>query len=164
MKHLATRLCSAGWLVGALLAASSCRHPQDCAVAITSPPLLGFAFSTDTVVGGTGFRKAEAFTAYLVRYKNADFSQPLDTVRATKPGGNFHYIDRTLFCNLPAGGGATDPRSYRLEVPATKHRYDIADPVVQYDATAECTRSLARLDALVNGQRVDVRRGYVLTR
>ncbi len=164
MKRLATRLSPALLALGTLLAASGCGQHQDCPVAMTSPPMLGLTFSTDTLGGGSGFRKAEALSAYLVRYKNADFSQPLDTVRTGKVGGNFYYTGRTLFCSLPASTGTTDPRSYRLEVPAVSRRYDITDIIVQYDGTAECTSSLSRLDALLNGQRIDARRGYVLTK
>lgn len=163
MKHPFTPFCSSLLLVGTLLAASSCRR-QQCELAATGPPLLGFAFSTDTLAAGKGFRKAEALSAYLVRYKNADLSQPLDTVRTSQRPGSFYYVDRTLFCNLPASAGPADPRSYRLEVPAATRRYDITDIGLQYDGTAECSRSISRLDALVNGQRVDARRGFVLTK
>lgn len=76
----------------------------------------------------------------------------------------FYYVDRTLFCNFPAVGDPTGPHSYRLEVPATRKRYDISDIVLEYGGMDNCTRTLARLDALLNGQRVDARRGYVLTR
>jgi hypothetical protein len=162
MKNLFTPFCPAILLVGTLLAASSCR--RECALAETGPPRLGFAFSTDTLAAGTGFRKAEALSAYLVRYKNADLSQPIDTVRTGQRPGNFYYVDRTLFCNLPASAGPSDPLSYRLEVPAATRRYDITDIGLQYDGTAECSRSISRLDALVNGQRVDARRGFVLTK
>jgi len=162
MKNLFTPFCSTILLAGTLLAASSCR--QECGQAETGPPLLGFAFSTDTLAAGTGFRKAEAFSAYLVRYKKADFSQPIDTVRTGQRPGNFYYVDRTLFCNFPASPGPADPLSYRLEVPAATRRYDITDIGLQYDGTADCSRSISRLDALVNGQRVDMRRGYVLTK
>jgi hypothetical protein len=162
MKQLFTPLRPAALLVGTLLMASSCR--QGCGLAETGPPLLGFAFSTDTLAGGAGFRKAEAFSAYLVRYKNADLTQPLDTVRTTQRPGNFYYVDRTLFCNFPASAGPADPHSYRLEVPGVARRYDITDINLQYDGTADCGRSISRLDALVNGQRVDARRGFVLTK
>jgi hypothetical protein len=162
MKHLFTPVYPTLLLAGALLVASGCR--RECALAETGPPLLGFAFSTDTLAAGKGFRKAEALSAYLVRYKDADLSQPLDTVRAGQRPGNFYYVDRTLFCNFPASTGPTDPRSYRLEVPAATRRYDITDIGLQYDGTADCSRSISRLDALVNGQRVDARRGYVLTK
>jgi hypothetical protein len=162
MKHLSTPPRIAPLLIIMLLAASSCQ--QKCGLAETGPPLLGIAFSTDTLGAGTGFRKAEALSAYLVRYKNADLSQPLDTVRTSQRPGNFYYVDRTLFCNFPASAGPADPHSYRLEVPAATRRYDITDIGLQYDGAAACSRSISRLDALVNGQRVDARRGYVLTK
>lgn len=140
-------------------------HP--CYPADTGPPPFGIAFSTDTLGAGAGFRKAEAFSAYLVRYRGADFSQPLDTLRASdryKAPTVFYYVDRTLFCNFPAVGGPSDPRSYRLEVPAAKKRYDISDITLEYGGVDNCTRTISRLDALLNGQRVDARRGYVLTK
>jgi hypothetical protein len=163
MSQLYTQFCTAALLISALLAASSC-HRKECGPAETGPPSLGFAFSTDTLAAGAGFRKAEALSAYLVRYKKADLSQPLDTVRTSQRPGNFYYLDRTLFCNFPASAGPADPLSYRLEVPAVKRRYDITDIVLQYDGTDDCSRTISRLDALVNGQRVDARRGFVLTK
>lgn len=162
MEYMPTPFSSALLLVGTLLAASSCR--QQCGLSETGPPFLGFVFSTDTVAAGTGFRKAEALSAYLVRYKNADLSQPIDTVRTNSRPSNFYYVDRRLFCNLPASAGPTDPHSYRLEVPAVQRRYDITDIVLQYGDIDDCSRSISRLDALVNGQRVDVRQGFVLTK
>ncbi|QKG53158.1 hypothetical protein [Hymenobacter sp. BRD67] len=147
-------------LASCLLAFSSCH--KDCAPAITAPQPFSIAFSTDTLSTGRGFHKAEALSAYLVRYADTELSQPLDTVRTSQKPGNFFYVDRTLFCNFPASAGAADPHSYRLEVPATKSRYDIQAVVLQYGGTTACTRSIDRLDALVNGQRVDARRGYVV--
>jgi hypothetical protein len=120
MKHLSTPPRIALLLISTLLAASSCQ--QKCGLAETGPPLLGIAFSTDTLGAGTGFHKAEALSAYLVRYKNADLSQPLDTVRTSQRPGNFYYVDRTLFCNFPASAGPADPHSYRLLRAATISR------------------------------------------
>lgn len=141
---------------------------QRCGDSESPPPHLGFALSTDTLgTASKGFRKAEAFSAYVVFYGGPDFSQPLDTVRATKQPSNFYYVDRTMFCNLaiPSNGArSSEPRSYRLAVPAAGRRYDISDAVLQYGGADECTRSLDRLDVLVNTQRVDVRRGYTLTK
>jgi len=151
------------------LAASSLAgcNLRPCASANAGPPLLGLVFSTDTLGTGPGFRKAEALSAYLVRYRGADFSLPLDTLRASdryRSPTAFYYVDRTLFCNFPATAGPSDPRSYRLEVPATKKRYDLSDIVFEYGGVDNCTRTVARLDMLVNGQRVDARRGYTLTK
>lgn len=146
-------------------AGTGCR--KDCYMADTGPPQFGLAFSTDTLGTGGGFRKAEAFSAYLVRYRGADFSQPQDTLWAKnqRQGPNvFYYVDRTMFCNFPAVGGATDPQSYRLEVPAARKRYDISAIALEYGGTTDCSRTIARLDALINGQRVDARRGYTLTK
>jgi hypothetical protein len=156
----------AGLLALAAGSLTSCNlHP--CSSSETGPPPFGIAFSTDTLGTGTGFRKAEALSAYLVRYKGVDFSQPLDTLRANdryKSPTVFYYVDRTLFCNFTAIGGPSDPHSYRLEVPAVKKRYDIRDIVLEYGGVDDCTRTIARLDALLNGQRIDARRGYVLTK
>ncbi len=148
-------------LVGLIFVGGGCRK---CLPNEAGPPSVGFAFSTDTVGTGLGFRKAEALSAYLVRYAGPDLSRPLDTVRTGQMPGNFYYVDRTLFCNFPADAGSTGPQSYRLEVPASKRRYDVADIVLQYGGYNDCTRSIDRLDALVNGQRVDLCRGYTLTK
>ena len=126
------------------------------------PPVLGFVFSTDTLGTGKGFRKAEALSAYAVRYAGQDLTEPLDTVRATQRSGSFYYVDRTLFCNFPINNLATGAHSYRVEVPAAQRRYDIKDIVLQYGGVSDCTTSIDRLDALLNGQRVDARRGYPL--
>ena len=129
------------------------------------PLPFGLAFSTDTLGTGKGFHQAEAFSAYLVRYRGADFTQPLDTLRAQdKVPRVFYYVDRTMFCNFPAISGSDGPGSYRLAVPAAQRNYDITDIVLEYGGTSECTRSINRLDALVNGQRADARRGYVITK
>jgi hypothetical protein len=165
MKYFDARFLAALLALG-FCGFTSC-NLNHCAPAETGPQPFGLAFSTDTLGAGTGFRKAEAFSAYLVRYRAADFSQPLDTLRATdrtKAPIVFYYVDRTLFCNFPAVGGPSDPHSYRLEVPAVKKRYDISDIVLEYGGIDDCTRTLARLDALLNGQRVDARRGFVLTK
>ena len=53
-----------------LLAAASCSCPKN----EPPPPQFMLAFSADTLApGGVGFRKAEIRTAYLVRYRAADF-------------------------------------------------------------------------------------------
>jgi hypothetical protein len=165
MSYYYTRFM-AGLLGVAACSLTGCNlHP--CYSSESGPPPFGMAFSTDTLGAGTGFRKAEAFSAYLVRYRGSDFSQPIDTLRANdraKAPTAFYYVDRTLFCNFPAVGGPTDPRSYRLEVPAAKKRYDISDIVLEYGGVDDCTRTVARLDAQLNGQRIDARRGYVLTK
>ncbi|GAA4507469.1 hypothetical protein GCM10023172_38130 [Hymenobacter ginsengisoli] len=156
----------AGWLGLAACSLTSCNlHP--CYPNDPGPQPFGVAFSTDTLGTGKGFRKAEAFSAYLVRYRGADFSQPLDTLRASdrpKLPMVFYYVDRTLFCNFPAVGSPSDPHSYRLEVPASQKRYDISDIVLEYGGVDNCTRTIGRFDALINGQRVDTRRGYVATK
>ena len=151
--------------LGLVAAGAGCR--KDCYLAATAPQSFGMAFSTDTLGAGVGFRKAEAFSAYLVRYRGANFSQPQDTLWAKNQRQvptAFYYVDRTMFCNFPAIGSATDPRSYRLVVPAASKRYDVSDIVLEYGGTTDCSRTLNRLDALINGQRVDARRGYTLTK
>jgi hypothetical protein len=165
MSHHYTRF------VAALLGLGACGltgcNLRPCASSDTGPPPFGLAFSTDTLGAGTGFRKAEALSAYLVRYQGVAFTQPVDTLRANdrfKSPTAFYYVDRTLFCNFTAVGGPADPHSYRLEVPAAKKRYDISDIVLEYGGVDDCTRTVARLDAQLNGQRIDARRGYVLTK
>ena len=150
----------AGGLVLAALLGAGCRR---CGASESGPAQYGLAFSTDTLGVGKGFRRAEVATAYLVRYTNADYTQPLDTVRALQKPGNFFYVDRRWFCILPFTG-SNPPRSYRLEVPAARRRYDITDIVLQYGSVEDCTRTIARLDALVNGQRRDGRQGDELTK
>jgi hypothetical protein len=138
---------------------------KKCAPNATGPLPFGLALSTDTLGTGKGFRKAEAFSAYLVRYRGADLTQPLDTLRpqAVVPR-NFYYVDRTMFCNFPAASNPDGPHSYRLAVPAAQRSYDIADIVLEYGGITDCTQNVNRLDALLNGQRVDARRGYVITK
>lgn len=165
---------SYSWRLAALLALAAglalggCKKSSPeapCPLALTGPLPLGLAFSTDTVGTGLGFRKAEAFSAYLVRYKGPGQTEPLDTLRPQdKVPTAFCYVDKTLFCNILAIENPTGPRSYRLVVPAAQRRYDIADIVLEYGGVENCTRTISRFDALVNGQRVDVRRGYVITK
>ena len=53
-----------------LLAAAGC----SCPPSMPAPPVFMLAFSADTLApGGVGFRKTEIRTAYLVRYRAADF-------------------------------------------------------------------------------------------
>lgn len=136
-----------------------------CPLYLPSPLPFGLTFSTDTLGTGKGFRQADAFSAYLVRYRDANLTQPLDTLRALdKVPRAFAYVGKTMFLNILAGSFSDGPRSYRLAVPAAQRSYDITDIVLEYGGTSECTRSINRLDALVNGQRVDARRGYVITK
>ena len=153
------------FLLAALLAGLAFAGCKKCAPSDPGPLPFGLVFSTDTLGTGLGFHKAEALSAYLVRYRGTDFSEPVDTLRAQdKVPKAFYYVDHKLFCVIPAATGPTDPRSFRLEVPAVKRRYDITDIVLQYGGISDCTRSIDRLDALVNGQRVDARQNYTLTR
>ncbi|WP_223650523.1 hypothetical protein [Hymenobacter psoromatis] len=136
-----------------------------CPLALTGPLPFGLAFSTDTLGTGTGFRKAEAFSAYLVRYRGTNLTEPLDTLRAQdKVPRAFTYLDKTMFLNILATGGSDGFHSYRLAVPAAQRSYDITDIVLEYGGLSDCTRNINRLDALVNGQRVDARRGYTITK
>jgi hypothetical protein len=165
MKKAYTRFWYVVLAGGLVAAGTGCR--KNCYPAETGPPPFGMAFSTDTLGTGAGFHKAEAFSAYLVRYRGPDFSQPQDTLWAKnqRQGPNvFYYVDRTMFCNFPAVGSATGPQSYRLEVSAARKRYDISAIVLEYGGSDECSRTIARLDALLNGQRVDASRGYTLTK
>ncbi|MEJ7664034.1 MAG: hypothetical protein WKG07_33140 [Hymenobacter sp.] len=136
-----------------------------CPLYLPSPLPFGLAFSTDTLGAGKGFRKAEAFSAYLVRYRDTSLTQPLDTLRAQdKVPKAFTYVGKTMFLNILATDGPDGFRGYRLAVPAAQRSYDITDIVLEYGGISECTRSINRLDALVNGQRVDARRGYTITK
>jgi len=157
-------LLLAGSLAALAGLGSGCRSKCDGRMNSMPPPAFGLVFSTDTLGAGKGFRKAEVLSAYAVRYAGADLTEPLDTVRANQRGNVFYYVDRTLFCNFPINSLATGPHSYRVEVPAAQRRYDVKDIVLQYGGVSDCTTSLDRLDALLNGQRVDARRGYVLTK
>ena len=136
---------------------------RQCGASETGPARFGVVFSTDTLGAGKGFRRAEVATAYLVRYTSANFTQPIDTARALPTGNYFYYVDHRWFCNFPVTG-SEPPRSYRLEMPAASRRYDIADIVLQYGDVENCSRTISRLDALINGQRVDVRRDGTLTK
>lgn len=129
-------------------------------------PVFMLAFSTDTVQGtGVGFRKAEVRSAYLVRYRDADFQSMDDTLRQPTAG--------TANSNKPILGIYYRPgyppqfdlptferqniyaRSFRLVVPAANRTYDINNVVLKQEPSkSRCGggERLTRREATVNGQ------------
>lgn len=96
---------------------------------------IHFAFSADSL-GGTGFRRSELRTAYLITYTQPGFQGLRDTIRQrpanTPPTvtGYFFPVDfqtttagETGAFTLYAQVGAT--RSHRIVVPATSRTFDI---------------------------------------
>ena len=147
-----------------LLAAAGCSCPKN----EPPPPQFMLAFSADTLApGGVGFRKAEIRTAYLVRYRAADFQSFVDTLRqptaatrnSTKPVFPVFYgpahapqfaLDEYVSQNVFA-------RSFRLVVPAASRTYDINNVVLEQTASSgRCAAPhLSRREATINGQRRD---------
>lgn len=115
--------------IGTTIGLSSC---CDCS---SSPDydLSTFAFSADSL-GGTGFRREELRTAYLVTYAQPSFQGLRDTVRqrsASTPPialGNIFPVDYSFSAapNAAEFSLYTHPGlSYRIVVPATGRAYEI---------------------------------------
>ena len=133
--------------------------------AVAPPASFMLAFSTDTLAaGGVGFRQAEVRSAYLVRYRDADFQSMDDTLRqrtaatahSNKPEFGIYYrpgyppqFDLPTFerQNIYA-------RSLRLVVPAANRTYDITNVVLKQEpGENRCDGDrLTRREATVNGQ------------
>ena len=149
-------------LAAAVTLLAGCSCPPN---AMAPPPTFMLAFSTDTLApGGAGFRKAELRTAYIVRYRDADFQSMDDTLRqrtaatanSTKPEFGIYY--RPGYppqFELPAFERQnTFARSFRLVVPAANRTYDINNVVLQEEpGKSRCDGDrLTRREATVNGQ------------
>lgn len=156
------------------LAACSCPYYD------VAPPQVMLTFSADTLNGGPGFRQVEVHSAYLVRYKNSDFTDLIDTLRqdptGSKPGQNFavNYDPQNgVRCIVEGWVTGTAPhynhysaRSYRLGMPAAARSYALSDIVLKTSQTDErCPQT--RIDSYtitINGQVVDVRNSATLTK
>ena len=107
-------------------------------------PTFILAFSADTATSnGLGFRRAEVRSAYLVRYRDADFQSMDDTLRqptaATASSRNpvFVIYYRPGFppqFDLPAFERQNIyARSFRLVVPAANRTYAITNVVLKQE-------------------------------
>lgn len=97
-----------------------------------------FQFSTDTLAAGSGFRRAELRSAYLVQYLDADLTRPADTLRQPAPGtpaaASTAYFQ--LYSSPPnsfglyfqKSGSTVRPGSFRVVVPASQRSFDISQP------------------------------------
>ncbi|WP_210520748.1 hypothetical protein [Hymenobacter terricola] len=148
-------------LATGLLAVAGC----SCPPSDPPPPQLTLAFSTDTLApGGVGFRRAEMRTAYLVRYRAADFQPLLDTLR--QPTAATVNSGKPMFSVFYGPGYAPQfglsefisqnvyARSFRLVVPAAGRTYDITNVVLEQAAgSGRCAAPhLSRREATINGQ------------
>ncbi len=128
-------------------------------------PTFILAFSADTATSnGLGFRRAEVRSAYLVRYRDADFQSMDDTLRqptaATASSRNpvFVIYYRPGFppqFDLPAFERQNIyARSFRLVVPAANRTYAITNVVLKQEPGEDrCDGDrLTRREATVNGQ------------
>jgi len=146
-----------------LLAAAGCSCPKN----EPPPPQFMLAFSADTLApGGVGFRKAEIRTAYLVRYRAADFQSLVNTLR--QPTAATRNSTKPMFTVFYRPGYAPQfalndyisqnvfARRFRV-VPAAGRTYDITNVVLEQTAgSGRCAvPHLSRRDAIVNGQRRD---------
>jgi hypothetical protein len=150
-------------VLAAAVALPACQ--QTCPLGMAPPPTYMLAFSTDTTEGtGLGFRRAEVRSAYLVRYRTANFQQPLDTLlqptpltlrNTTKPLlGVYYSAGHPPQFAVPDNGTLLANQSFRLVVPAASRTYDISNVVLEQenDGTRCNGIHLTRREATVNGQ------------
>ncbi len=163
MRHRCTIIVGAGVLAAGLLALAGCA--RGCQEPSPFPDSFPLAFGADTVrSNGTGFRRAEVRSAYLVRYATTDLQQPLDTLHAnTGRGGGRLFLDvyypsssdgRPGF-DLRGSSSRSDAHSFRLLVPAAGRTYDITAVVLEYaTGPGKCPEyRVTRREATINGQR-----------
>ena len=126
---LALHRCTVLICLGASVGLSSC---CDCSAGPDYEE-LHFAFSADSL-GGTGFRRADLRTAYLVTYAQPSFQGSRDTARqrlaSTPPTalGNFFPVDYLLQASPNAAAFSLYAHaglSYRIVVPAAGRAYEI---------------------------------------
>lgn len=151
---------------------------QTCPANMSPPPTFMLAFSVDTLAStGVGFRKAELRSAYIVRYRDADFQSMDDTLRqptaatanSTKPVFGIYYGSGypPQFALPDFERQNTFAHSFRLVVPAANRIYDINNVVLKEEpGKNRCDGyHLTRREATVNGQLRDgVNTPPVLTR
>ncbi|GAA4032715.1 hypothetical protein GCM10022409_16220 [Hymenobacter glaciei] len=151
-------------LVG-VLAAAVALPACDCPANMSPPPVFTLAFSTDTMAStGVGFRKAEVRSAYIVRYRDADFQSMDDTLRqptaatANSKNPEFGIYYRPgyppQFALPDFERQNTFARSFRLVVPAANRTYDINNVVLKEEpGESRCSGyRITRREATINGQ------------
>ena len=155
LRHLAGLLAAAAAL-------PACQ--QTCPLGMAPPPSYMLAFSTDTTENSSaGFHRNELRSAYLVRYRTANFQQPLDTLRQPTPltlNSNtpvlvvYYPTGHLPQFAVPDNGTPLADQSFRLVVPAVNRTYDISNIVLKQEPGANrCDgERLTRREALVNGQ------------
>ncbi|MBC8082677.1 MAG: hypothetical protein H7Z21_05640 [Hymenobacter sp.] len=146
-----------------LLAGCGCNN-VDCVSCNLEEYRVLLRFSPDSLQG-SGFRRSEANSAYVVRYANQDFSGARDTIRQELRRESYlnFYANGLDLSTLPAPAGATGsitgpfPQgSYRIVVPALSRQYDISGFDVAGetgDGCCACYRNTRRRFTL-NGQYV----------
>ncbi|RPD47099.1 hypothetical protein DNI29_13185 [Hymenobacter sediminis] len=97
-----------------------------------------FRFSADTLGTGSGFRREELRSAYLVRYLDADLTLPGDTLRQPAPGtpptvstSYFQILAvpvNSFGLYFQKSGSAVYPGSFRVVVPTSQRSFDIRQP------------------------------------
>jgi hypothetical protein len=150
-------------VLAAAVALPACQ--QTCPANMAPPPRFMLAFSTDTLAStSVGFRKAEVRSAYIVRYRDADFQSMDDTLRqptaatakSTKPTfGVYYQPGRPPQFDLPDFERQNIyALSFRLVVPAANRTYDISNVVLKQEpGETRCAgERLTRREATVNGQ------------
>ena len=148
-------------VLAAAVALPACSCPDN----MGPPPTFTLAFSTDTLAStGIGFRKAEVRSAYIVRYRDADFQSMDDTLRqptavkstSTKPLFHIYYgPGHPPLFEIPTFERQNIyARSFRLVVPAANRTYDINNVVLKQEpGGSRCSSErLTRREATVNGQ------------
>ena len=150
----------------------------NCPDADVAPVVFTLQFSTDTLGAGRGFRTAELRAAYLVRYKDNSFQQLADTIRVAT--NSYAFSDDSLQFYFP--GPEFPPQTYLpFHYPDFYDRYALAQSLVLHigpdafrfsDFDMERSKTglvcpethLEHYFATLNGRRIDVRGGYLLTR
>lgn len=153
----------------------------NCPDADVAPLQFTLQFSTDTLGAGHGFRTAEIRDSYLVRYKDNQFRELADTLRAVVRT-SYSYFDDSLRIYYPAPGlppqfslpssyhdfyaasGYGSAKSFVLRVGPSVFRLN--DFKIDERTTGLlCPQTHQdHYFAALNGQRIDARGGYLLTR
>lgn len=149
----------------------------NCPDVDVAPVQFTLQFSTDTLGAGRGFRTTELRDSYLVRYEDNNFQNLVDTIRTYSealprdgyqldfPGPGFppqlylpfyypgrynnYYVEAKSFA-LHIGPDVFQLNSFDLQQSQRGFRC----PVTHVD----------HYYAVINGQRIDARGGYLLTR
>lgn len=122
-----------------------------------------FQFATDTTATGRGFRKQEVQSVYVVRYTDANLTQPFDTLRQLPAGSLVNPTTENLtIYNTPPNslqlffqetklGGFS---SYRILVPASQRNFDIQDAALDLQENDDRCKSVyvQQIRFTLNGQ------------